>query len=231
VYKGISLIILAFNEEKNIKKAIINYYDQLKKLEIPFEIIVINDGSADNTFKIISECKKKIKIFSNKKNIGFAKSLKIAINKTKFDNWMWIGGDTPDRNIYKIANKYKYISKKYDDKFIIIQYFKNNSGRSFFRGLYSNFYTFILNFIFIKNIPYYNGQSVLNKKFFFVNNLCNSRFILGQIILESLKKKPKIFFIDYKINVCDIDKTSESIIKLILTTFVDLIKYRLNFFK
>ena len=50
---GITLIILAYNEEKNVKMSIINYYNQLKKSKLQFEFIVVNDGSSDNSAEVI----------------------------------------------------------------------------------------------------------------------------------------------------------------------------------
>ena len=45
--------------------------------------------------------------------------------KSKFDNFIWIGGDNPDRNILKILLKFKFILKYNKKKFILIQYFKD----------------------------------------------------------------------------------------------------------
>jgi len=225
---GITLIILAYNEESTIKQAILNYNRQLKKSKLSYQIIVVNDCSSDNTMKIISGIKK-ITILNNATNKGFAKSLKLAIKKSKFDNFFWIGGDNPNRNILKILLKFKFILKHSKNKFILIQYFKDLSKRAYLRKFLSNSYVFFLNFIFNKNIPYYNGQTILNKNFFLVNKLCDSRFILAQIILESLKRDIKVYFVDYKLNVVDKDKTSENLLKLIFSTFKDLLSYRLGF--
>jgi len=56
--KKVSAIICAYNEEKTIKDVIIS----VSKSRIIDEIIVVNDGSVDNTQKIIKELKKEIEI-------------------------------------------------------------------------------------------------------------------------------------------------------------------------
>ncbi len=77
---SVSIIIPAFNEEKSIGETIehvigINYPKKF------FEVIVINDGSTDNTLKILREYSKKypqLKII-DKKNTGKADSLNQGI--------------------------------------------------------------------------------------------------------------------------------------------------------
>ena len=227
---GLSFIILAYNEETNIKNSILNYLKQLKISKIKFEIIVVNDGSEDNTLKIINKFKTKIKIINNKTNIGFSKSLKKAIKSSSYSNFLWIGGDNPNRSILNILQKFKLLNKENRNNFILIQYYdyKNKKKRSLLRRFFSNYYTYFVNFVFLKSIPYYNGQTIYNKIFFSVDKLCNSRFILAQILLASLKYKPKVFFIKYSINDSDADETSSNLFYLISTTFKDLFVYRIS---
>ena len=58
----ISIIILAYNNDKYLKKAINSCLRQTKKDCI--EIIVINDGSTDNTNKILKTYNDRIKVFN-----------------------------------------------------------------------------------------------------------------------------------------------------------------------
>ena len=58
----ISIIVPIYNAEKFIKKCVDSLLNQTKK---EIEIILINDGSTDNTLKILKEYKdKRIKLFS-----------------------------------------------------------------------------------------------------------------------------------------------------------------------
>lgn len=80
----ISVILPAYNVEKWIFQSINSILSQTFK---DFELILINDGSYDNTEKIIKSFKdKRIKYFKNKKNIGLIKSLNngIKFSKGKF---------------------------------------------------------------------------------------------------------------------------------------------------
>jgi glycosyltransferase involved in cell wall biosynthesis len=82
ISKKISIIIALFNEEKTIIE-ILNSINKTKKNNYEYEIIVINDGSTDNSLKLLEEnlnLFNKILSFANNKGKGFAikEGLKIA---------------------------------------------------------------------------------------------------------------------------------------------------------
>ncbi len=78
----ISILVPAYNEGKHLHKCL----DSLLALDYPrnkLEIIVINDGSIDNTAKVVEEYSKNGVKLINKKNSGKAASLNYAIPKAK----------------------------------------------------------------------------------------------------------------------------------------------------
>ena len=63
----ISILIPCFNEENFIKKTITNVFENID----PFEILVIDDGSTDDSVKIVDEIDNpKLKFIKNDKNLG-----------------------------------------------------------------------------------------------------------------------------------------------------------------
>jgi len=75
----ISILIPCYNEEKYISEVLNNIYKQKKKFNL--EIIVINDGSQDNTDSILKKNKKFInKIISKKKNEGKGSAIRTGLN-------------------------------------------------------------------------------------------------------------------------------------------------------
>ena len=58
IKKGISVIVTVFNKEKFIEKTILCILKQMKK---NYQLIIVNDGSTDNSSKLIK------KIIKNKK--------------------------------------------------------------------------------------------------------------------------------------------------------------------
>ena len=79
----VSIYIPAFNAENTIRECLNSVLDQSLK---PEEILVINDGSTDNTSKILMEFKDKISVINNPINLGVSESMNIANKflKTKF---------------------------------------------------------------------------------------------------------------------------------------------------
>lgn len=78
----ISIIITAYNYGKFITQALNSAINQ--NYSKPYEIIIINDGSTDNTLDILNNYKDKadIKII-NTENIGLAKACNLGINKSQ----------------------------------------------------------------------------------------------------------------------------------------------------
>lgn len=61
----LSVIIPAYNEEKNLKNGVLDEVgDYLKKLGISFEIIIVDDGSSDQSVELIKKFISKFKNFS-----------------------------------------------------------------------------------------------------------------------------------------------------------------------
>lgn len=79
----VSIYIPAFNAENTIRECLNSVLDQSLKPEV---ILVINDGSTDNTSKILMEFKDKISVINNPMNLGVSESMNIANKflKTKF---------------------------------------------------------------------------------------------------------------------------------------------------
>jgi glycosyltransferase involved in cell wall biosynthesis len=96
-----SLIIPIFNEDSTIRSLI----EGLKYLKPKIEIIFINDGSSDNSFKILSEYQD-IVLINNDINIGKGASILKAIDVAQGDYIILFDGDLeikPDQ-IKKLIN-------------------------------------------------------------------------------------------------------------------------------
>ncbi len=69
----LSVIIPAYNEENRIPKTLREIDKYLKEQPYEYEILVVNDGSSDNTVNIVNELKREIanlKLIDNKENHG-----------------------------------------------------------------------------------------------------------------------------------------------------------------
>ena len=86
----ISLYIPVYNGESTIERVL---KGALELDPGPNEIIVINDGSTDNTLRILNKYKNKIKIINNLQNKGLAYSRNIGIEKSLNENVASIDSD------------------------------------------------------------------------------------------------------------------------------------------
>ncbi len=84
----LSVFFPCYNEEKNIRNTINKAIPIIKKITGKWEIILINDGSKDNTGKILEEIKKeypgKIKIITHNPNRGYGAAFKSGVYNAKY---------------------------------------------------------------------------------------------------------------------------------------------------
>lgn len=86
----ISIIVPVYNAEKTISKCLDSLINQTKK---ELEFIIVNDGSTDDTEKIIkSYNEKRLKYFKNK-NQGIGKTRNFGIEKAMGDYLMFVDSD------------------------------------------------------------------------------------------------------------------------------------------
>ena len=172
----LSVIIPCFNEEKLVKKSILEILKAIKISKISkYEIIFIDDGSEDKSCFIveqISKKKKNIKIIKNKRNFGIGYNFFKGVEKSKEKNLIQIPADNSHPSI-EISKILKFINKKYD---LVTTYYSNNSERSALRNIFTLVYTPFLNFIYGTNFPYFNGLTLYKTKDLKKMKFTNSSF-------------------------------------------------------
>ena len=92
----ISIIIPFYNEEKNLSELVRKLLQECKKLEESYELILVNDGSDDNSLSELSKQannQERIKILSHRKRFGKGKALLTGFNKSKGDIIVFMDAD------------------------------------------------------------------------------------------------------------------------------------------
>lgn len=84
---GISIVLPVHNEENNLRNLLHEWNTSLKNTEITHEFIIVEDGSTDNTKKIISSLEKKYPIINLSQNErrGYTQAVIDGIKSAKND--------------------------------------------------------------------------------------------------------------------------------------------------
>src|SRR3989338_7534079 len=145
-YSSISAIFPAYNEESNLETLITNADNALKKYFTIYEIIVVDDGSKDNSENVLKNLQKKyscLKIIKNEKNLGYGASLKKGLCAAQYELIFFSDAD----NQFDL-NDIGLLLSKIDGNDAIFGFRKNRKD-----GIYRKINAWIwnaLNFIFYK---------------------------------------------------------------------------------
>ena len=92
----ISVIIPCYNLENVVKTTVKNILENLEKYTDSFEILIVNDGSTDNTLKVIQDIKnnhESIHVITYSKNKGKGHAVKTGILQSIGSSLVFIDGD------------------------------------------------------------------------------------------------------------------------------------------
>ena len=108
---NISIVIPVLNEERNIINLITEIKKNLEK-KIKYEIIIVDDGSSDNTHNVLLKYlkkNKKVLVFKHKKNYGQSVSLRTGIMQTNSNYIVTLDGDGQNdpRDILKLLKNFE----------------------------------------------------------------------------------------------------------------------------
>jgi glycosyltransferase involved in cell wall biosynthesis len=90
--EGLSIVIPAYNEEKGIGPTLSELKDELRKLnlDVPLEVIIVNDGSKDRTAELIEPyLDDLLRMVSHTRNQGYGAALKTGIEAARY-SWILI---------------------------------------------------------------------------------------------------------------------------------------------
>ena len=92
----VSVFFPFWNEEKNIEKVVKSAIPVAEKIAKNWEIIMVDDGSSDNTLKIakkLAENNPHLKVVTHEKNRGYGASLKSGFKAAKYELVVFTDGD------------------------------------------------------------------------------------------------------------------------------------------
>ena len=150
--KNLSIIVPCFNFDKLILKNINKIIKKISQKNYNYEIIVVNDGSEDNSvteIKKLTKNNKNIRLINFRNNMGKSYVIKYALRKTRFNNVLLIDCDLP---YFEYFNKTISELNKKNDLVIINRRSKKSKLKNkklscyqWFRGKLGNIIGYIIN--------------------------------------------------------------------------------------
>ncbi len=92
----ISIFFPAYNEQANIEEAITSALNVLKECAKKYEVIVVDDGSKDNTGKIADEWAKKdphVRVVHHNPNLGYGAALRSGCTSARYEYVFYTDSD------------------------------------------------------------------------------------------------------------------------------------------
>jgi len=227
--KNISFIFPIYNEEKRVKY-IFNFISWLKKKKIKnFEIILVSNGSTDNTVLLLRSYAKKIKQLKvyniNKASRGAA--IKIGIKKSNYDiNAICAIDNAWDLNFY--LQSYKVIK---NTNFSIIfgpkTHVYSKINRPLIRRLISIICTLYLKLLFGDKIDQ-DTQCIklFNKKKIKVINFLSDRNLFFDAEFFLMIRKFKVSYLSIPVKVKDNKKMIS--LKMMIKFMIDAFTFRFS---
>tara|TARA_Y100000768_G_scaffold386320_1_gene374446 strand:- start:1030 stop:1962 length:933 start_codon:yes stop_codon:yes gene_type:complete len=182
----ISIVIPTLNSENYLKRTIISTIEELNKIDKSYEIIIINDGSTDNTQIIIDELKDKfpfIKTFQFIKNYGQHSAMLCGIRNANGKYIVNMDDDlqNPPKEITKLI-------KKIEDGFDLVFAKFKKKNHSFIKNFGSKFINKVTQYIFnkprdimISNFRIFTREVANN----FKDKNIKSAYIAGLLLLSA----------------------------------------------
>ncbi len=155
---SISVIVPAYNEEKNLSNTISAIKTAIVEKFSSYEIIIIDDGSSDKTAFIsdeLSQRDSKIRVLHNPKNMGFGYNYRMGVRLATKDYVALVPGDNEI-----LGDSVKEIFSLVGKADMVLPYHENPAVRPLLRRFLSKTFTIILNLLFGNKIKYYNGPVV-----------------------------------------------------------------------
>ena len=115
-FKKVSILVPLYNEEESLKPLVAEIKNALKKIDINYEIIFVDDGSTDRSLEMIKDFVKtdnKIKFISFRKNYGKSAALQLGFKYLTGDAVITMDADLQD-DPAEITNLLAKLDEGYD---------------------------------------------------------------------------------------------------------------------
>ncbi len=186
---SLSLIIPVYNEEKSVQVAIDSNLKALKKYLTNYELIIVNDGSVDNSQSLINDYikgKENFITIEKQKNQGIGSAIRVGIEKAKYDYVLPVPVDCPldDNTLYLFLCNLENVD-------VLVGYRPKRVGYSLRMKLNSYVFHKLISWLFKINLKDYNWIHLYKRKIFFEEGIkisSNGIMMLAEVLIKSSRK-------------------------------------------
>jgi glycosyltransferase involved in cell wall biosynthesis len=189
----LSIVIPFYDEEETVEPLTNTLINEFNKNNINYELILVNNGSSDNTSKIVdklSKTYKNVKTVHIKINQGYGWGI---LNGLKIANGEYVGHMDGDFEIQPLGllNLYKRIKKTNAD---VGKGVRDKKESDILKYISSIGYDFLFFFLFFRFIKQVNANPIIIRKSCYKKMNLSSKdwFIDSEIIIKGLKNNYKI---------------------------------------
>jgi len=183
--KDISAVFPAYNEEENIEPCVLEARAILNELVRDFEIIIVNDGSTDNTGAVCAGLEKKfdkVRVVSKARNEGYGYALRDGFRAARFDLVFFSDADR-QFDIYNLKDLLEYC-----DKFDIVIGYRKNRQDPLTRKLASSCYNLLVRGLFGLKVRDINcAFKIFHKEIFERISIESNQYVVNMEILAKAR--------------------------------------------
>jgi dolichol-phosphate mannosyltransferase len=157
--RSLSVIIPAYNEAENIMATLENITTAFEPLALRHEILVIDDGSRDETAAIVDAARGRfpaVRLLRNERNMGFGASYRRGVEEASLAHIVMVHGD----NAWGWATLREFFGHT-GEADVIIGFTRDMlKSRTWARTVISKTFTLLVNLITWRHLRYYNGLQI-----------------------------------------------------------------------
>lgn len=226
---NLSITIPAFNEEETISSVIKNALASLNKLHTHYELLLIDDGSRDETGKIMERFKRnyheKIRVIHHKKNKGFSGAMKSCFDNARGE--LIFLGPADGQFEYSQVN---FFLDEIKNKDFVVAYRVINEEK-FYRKINSQLFHFLCRILFNIRFKEFSSCILYTKKVrdsIRIDSHPFSCLFLIELIYKSLKLNYKFGQVPIKFEKRKGGIAKGSNPRMILRTLIEMFKFWLD---
>ncbi len=221
--KSLTISIPAYNDSQSLIKLVHESQELCKALQLPLEVLIINDGSYDDTLKVAQDLAGRygnIKIINHKNNLGFGETLKKVFMTPKTEWVLFLPGD----NQFPASNLLKLLEIK--DEYDYILGYRKNRKDTLHRKLYSSLYNRLVSILSGYRVRDVNSIVFYRSQIFDTTQLKGtSAFVHAEFFIRTSKAKFRVTEMEVFHQKRQFGFGSGGNVKVIAATIKDLFLY------